>query len=302
MARSGRSSSSKRRSKGKRRGGSSGPRLRIDAAVARRLGLGAGVLAVLGALVWTVGAGIPRMQSAVAASTAEPDPLTVEFVDAPAWSEGTLQEWLAGYVRAEVADDIFDRTGLIIARETLLELGCFASVDQVRRVSANRVEVRATFLQPYAIVEHPAGTRMIDSYGYVLPAAYEPNDAVHFVTIRGVRAAPPARPGTIWPGGDLSAGLRLLRELEGKVWLHQLEAIEVRDTPRRTTIHLITDRDRRILWQSAPGEESGGEVSVAEKLRRLEHLFTEYGRIDGDQDQPIDLTDPVGIFLRPNTP
>jgi len=214
----------------------------------------------------------------------------IRFRDAPPWFSGTIREDLLARIGDEIALDPFDRSSLERLRGALVASGCFGEVRQVRRVSMDSIEVDARFLEPWAVVQWKGRPRMIDPTGIALPARYEPAPDAVYPVIRGTRYEPPAA-GERWDGGDVAAALAVARLIEEKAWARQVSVIDVHDFLRDQPMILYTDRGNRIVWRSAPGEEQPGEVSAAEKLRRLDALHERTGRIDeGLRDATLDVT------------
>ena len=102
--------------------------------------------------------------------------------------------------------------------------------------------------------------------------------------ITNARFDRPQRPGLQWDGADVSAALRLLRHIAGKPWREQVASI---DTSRYLTEEVLviqTDLGASIIWGSAPGAETGLEVSAEGKLAYLDKAWQEFNRIDTGYD------------------
>jgi len=257
--------------------------------------LGATVAVILG---WIYG--VPRLEARVAQDAViNADRIVdVQFAGAPSWVTGELESMLAMTARAQLSPDPFARGDLIRARAALLETGCFETIDQVRRIDDDLVEVRATFLEPYAVAEHSGRGWLIDRRGRLLPPSYRVGEQAHFIRIRGLRYGTPERPAAHWEGTDVTAALRLIRLLETNSWAGQIEAVDMSGFMTGQPIRIVTDRGTELIWDSPPGEEPAGEVTAREKIRRLQYLFDQFGHIDGGYESKLDLTDPRGVFAR----
>ena len=64
------------------------------------------------------------------------------------------------------------------------------------------------------------------------------------------------------------------------------------------TLVLVTDTGSRIIWGSAPGQETPLEALWERKLVRLDHLFSASGRVDQHHSGEIDLTDASVVVRR----
>lgn len=244
--------------------------------------------------------GVPRLEARVAqqAVVNADRVVDVHFIGAPSWVSGELESMLAMTARAQLSPDPFARHDLVRARDALLETGCFESVQQVRRANEQLVEVQATFLEPYALVEHDGRGWLIDRHGRLLPPSYRAGAQAHFITIRGVRYSTPAEPAAYWEGTDVTAALRLIRLLETRPWSGQVDAVNMNGFMNGEPIRLVTNRGTELIWDSPPGDEQAGEVTAEEKIRRLQYLFDQFGHIDAGYDAQLDLSDPRGVFAR----
>lgn len=163
-------------------------------------------------------------------------------------------------------------------------VGWVRRVRAVRRRPDGRFEVRCEYRLPMAMVQSRGGFHLVDRQGVRLPGEYS-YDA-RWMCVHGVSAAPP-RPGEVWMGDDLRAGLDLIELVGRRAYGVQIEGVIVdnaqgRVDPRASHLELATDRPRgRIRWGSAPGREIE-ENSVAQKLGILDANFRMTGRIDAD--------------------
>ncbi len=257
------------------------------------------LLAVIGVIVgWMFG--VPQLESRVAAATiaGAEQIVDVRFANAPSWVQGDLEAMLAHTAGAHLSPNPLAHDELVNAQNALLETGCFESIQQLRRVDVTRVEVHATFLTPYAVVNGSNHNWIIDRNGRLLPASYRVSDQSHFIAIRGVRYEPPREPAQRWEGTDITAALRLIRLIESQRWAGQIDAVDITGFMQGKPMRLRTDRGSVLLWHSAPGDEAAGEVSANEKIRRIDFLFEQRGHVDGGYDNELDLADPRGVFAR----
>jgi hypothetical protein len=275
---------------------SSLPRLRIGVG-GRNLRIaswGVGVAAVvLGS--WL---GVPRLRAAVSEAQWA-DSVAIEFADAPVWVEDDLRDKLILTARAQLSGDPLAGDELMLVHRALLNEGWFESIEQVRRVAADRVRVEATWVKPFALVRDDEGDHLIDPYGTLLPRTF-PHDgaAAAWIVITGPRYDRPQRPGAQWDGADIAAALRLLRLIDQQPWLGMVRSIDVSKYVPDGDLEMITDRGSRILWGSAPGDEEAGEAAPKRKLMYLQYQAEHYDHIDGGHAGLIDITSPTGVFAR----
>jgi len=190
---------------------------------------------------------------------------------------------------AECAGGPFSHADLERMRAAIEATGWFDRVDRIIRTSAERIEVRGAFVEPFTLIEDGSGNHLVDRTGRLLP--------LHLASGFPLRSAPMivgarfARPsvGDRWEGRDVEAGLRLVEQLCGRAWSSQVVAVNVADYTTSEALWLETDRGARLLWGRAPGEERGREVPARQKIAYLEYFFEESGRIDRNLAE-LDLT------------
>ena len=238
--------------------------------------------------------GVPRLQARIDHEAAMTDS-DIRFLNPPAWMNGGLEAWLVLTVQQELKRNPLDNADLVQARNALLDTGCFERIEQIRRVTTSEVEIEAVFLQPFAIVTDSEGDHLVDSHGRLLPAKYRVGASVHFLRITGARFNRPLRPGLQWDGADISAGLHIARLVFSREWWRQIEAIDVSNIDRIT---IRTSHDCHVIWGSVPGEEAVGEVTAEKKIQRLDYINSNFGRIDIDCPNELDITDPKVVTAR----
>lgn len=245
---------------------------------------------------------VPQMQ-AFASSRAQVNPheVTIRFVDPPQWIKGPLGDSLLRTATMQIGGDPLMRNDLVAVRQALVETGWFDSVDQVRRSQPDLVEITARFVNPYTLIRDGSGYHLIDLEGKLLPKSYGPGDdlpmmydsrraaTVPMIAISGAHFKRPAV-GQRWDGADISAGLKLLQLIDRQDWRHQIIEVDVSQFLKDGPIRLRTDLDSVILWGGAPGEEAALELLAAGKIQRLNLLYANHGRIDGNRPGELDIT------------
>ncbi|MCZ6835009.1 MAG: hypothetical protein O7G85_04475 [Planctomycetota bacterium] len=248
----------------------------------------------VGGLVASWILGVPKLQAYVAQHQPVQE-LEVRFTNPPVWMNGDLEAWLVLTVHQQLISDPQDRGTLTNARHALLETGCFDDVLQVRRTALNEIEVDAVFMQPFAVVVDQQGEHLVDPRGRLLPAGYRIGPSSHFIRIIGTAFQRPTNAGESWRGADLSSALHIIRMIDDHTWWRQIKTLNVQN------IEMITMSTRhgcRIIWGGAPGEEAIGEVTAEQKIGRLTYIDKNYGRIDVDCPNELDITDPKVVTAR----
>ena len=223
--------------------------------------------------------------------------LSVTFNNPPVWLDESLLYELKNMVRSHLGAVPVGRQGLINASEALEGTGWFSCVDQVAWEDASHATVDASFLVPHARVQTSTDNRFVDPMGIVLPERdgkiVSPD--YHFVTLLAPEHQPPLRPGLRWDGGDIIAGLQVLRLMYDKPWALQVALIDLSSWSYDGSLTLVTDTPCRLRWGSAPGQEVGLEALAQEKLARLDHMYRDYGAIDQGRSVNLDFTRPDRI-------
>lgn len=214
------------------------------------------------------------------------DPVSTDDVllaDAPGWMSPEVRARVATAVAEQVSSNPLDGASLREAARALASEPWVARVERVQRLASGKVEVRADYRQPMAVVEGLDGYHLVDDQGYKLPGLYYRDQVgrLGLPLIVGVQAAPPGRPGQQWPGDDLQAGLDLVKLLAGERFFNQIESFDVgtRDNRGRLRLALRT-RTGMVLWGLPVGQESAVEQSAMTKVSWLRRVNAEKGSVD----------------------
>ena len=242
----------------------------------------------VGSLITLTAISVPSLRATRIAAT----DLVVTFDDPPVWLDSSLLTELKDIVRSHLAAIPVGRNGLINASTALEGTGWFTNVEQVAWVDASHATVTATFLIPHARVRTTKGQRFIDPMGIVLPSrdGRIVSSGYYFFTLNSPQNQSPQRPGLRWDGGDIIAGLQVLRLIYDKPWALQIEMIDLSTWSYDGSITLVTNTPCRLRWGSAPGKEVGLEALANEKISRLDHLYREHGAIDRGRTTELDIT------------
>ena len=168
-----------------------------------------------------------------------------------------------------------------------------AQVVRVRKVPPNRVDVELVYRRPVAMVEVAEGLYPVDPNGTLLPPAdFSAADASEFPLIRNVTSKPQGPAGTNWGDVAILGAARLAEALlqapprKPSHWERLgLVAIRVPDATASTGIEdlcfeLLASGGSRIIWGRAPGSTHPGELTVEQKIGRLEKYVADFGGFD----------------------
>lgn len=232
------------------------------------------MLAVCG-VVFGLRALEPQARAAVRGET------RIEWVGLPGWLNDPY--WQS--IKQEVADgvpelypdtQIYDANVCKWVSDHVANSPWIAKLHKVTKTNDGRVLIYADFRKPFSLIERNGRAYLIDRAGVVLPRSETNVDYGQWITIRGVKAPPPAV-GQVWPGQDVQDALKLVdylgkAEADGKLpvrrFLRSVDASE--HNPKTTQLRVLTVKpESYIYWGCPPGEEYTVEASAARKLAAL---------------------------------
>lgn len=163
-----------------------------------------------------------------------------------------------------------------------------ARVVEVRKQSSPpRLQVTLEFREPVCMVEMRDGLYPLSADGTLLPSRdFSLAETAHYIKIQNVRSTPSGPEGTPWGDPTVAGACRLAESLRDHWADLQLKAIRA---PKRTTAEvdldeleysLVTDGGSSILWGRAPGVDRPGELTVTQKIGRLEKYLADFGSFD----------------------
>jgi hypothetical protein len=253
---------------------------------------------------------VPQLQ-AFAAVHNSAKTVNIRFTTQPRWMTREIAESLLRTAHMQLnGGDPFNRNELVAVRDALMATGWFDSIQQVRRLQEDLIEINATYVRPYALVLDEQGHHLIDQRGKLLPFTCKPGSPLptcaHPLTgahlpllvIANTRFARPIRPGLTWEGEDVAAALKLIDLVGAQPWRDQITQVDVAGYTRDQPMKLRTTGDCLVVWGSAPGAERGLELSASGKIDRLSILNNRYHRIDGCHKGELDITDPQLVAAR----
>ncbi len=158
------------------------------------------------------------------------------------------------------------------------------------RLDASGVVVELEYRRASAMIHVPQGMYPVDAEGTLLPPGdFSSEDVAHFPIVENVKSVPQGPAGTPW-GDDGVTGAAQLAEVLAPHWKKfNLVAIRVPDrtnalvTPDEIIYEILTGGGSQIVWGRAPSSRHPGELTVAQKIGRLEDYQAKYGRFDQPQ-------------------
>lgn len=233
----------------------------------------------------------------------------VVIVEPPEWAPHDLvdQVFRRGGLPDELSlldDELTGRLAAAFARHPWVR-----RVASVRKSLPARVSVELEFRRPTAMIRLPAGAYPVDAEGTLLPPEdFSASQAKRFPAIEGIVSLPQGPAGSPWGDPFVSEAAQLAAVLEPHWERYRLTAIVV---PRRTTaepapddvvMQLATEGGTRIVWGRSPGTSHPGELSVEQKIGRLDQYLREFGAFDGSHGPyEIDIRHWQEISRRPLT-
>ncbi len=226
----------------------------------------------------------------------------------------TPPEWIPDDLVAQV----FERAGLhsdeSLLDETLSERVAAAfythpwveNVRSVRKSFPAHLYVDVIYREPVAMVKGVDGFYPVDRNSILLPPRdFTEADIQRYPVIERVSSVPAGRLGQPWGDPTVSGAAQLAAVLnrsenDKKSWWEKLE-LEAILVPRRVAFteeqdqleyQLLTKGGSEIQWGRSPVTQHPGELTVAQKLQRLDEYRRDYGSFD-------DSHGPWNIDIRP---
>lgn len=238
------------------------------------------------------------------------NPPRVVLKDRPSWMSDALANKIARVAAPDVAYSAFDHQ-LLVNTAMLLRTHpdsapWIKNVRSVRRAyektPGDTLEIDCDFRAPVALVKWETFYWLIDGDGILLPEQYTQadlrkvmydGDHLNLRIIEGVGTSPPES-GQKWQGGDLAAGIDMVRLLFDKPYADEIERINVanfggRQDAREAQLVLITRYQTQVRWgRPIHAADYLIEVTPAQKLEYMAQLVRDFGRVDA-RHSAVDL-------------
>ncbi len=212
----------------------------------------------------------------------------IEITTPPHWVPHDLVDQVAHGGRLPdrmslLAPDLTDRVAAAFRRHPWV-----AEVVEVRRQSSPpRLSVSLAYRTPVCMIEKRDGLYPVSEEGILLPTKdFSLAETAHYLRVLDVRSLPSGAEGTGWGDPTVVGASRLAGALRD-CW-KRLGVAAIRVPPRTKaeialedlTFELLTTGGSTILWGRAPDIDHPGELSVEQKIGRLEKYLADYGSFD----------------------
>jgi hypothetical protein len=161
-----------------------------------------------------------------------------------------------------------------------------ARVVHVQKSVPAQINVELEYRRPVAMVQVDSGMYPIDPQGILLPPSdFSVAETRSYPLIVDVKSTPRGSAGTPW-GDPLIFGAARIADVLSTHWkdfdLQKIRRIpQTSETSTETTFYeLVTVGGSRILWGRAPGVDHPGELTVEQKIGRLQRYHSDFGGFD----------------------
>lgn len=230
------------------------------------------------------------------------EPPKVVLKDRPVWMSDFLADQIANSARPLGTHSPFDHDVLVEMAHQLSLNPWIRTVRAVRRCFGTRpgdtIELDCDYRAPVALVHWKDYFWLVDGMGVKLPEQFTADQVPRILLgrdgkmnvriVEGVRQ-PPVESGHVWPGADLAAGLDLAKLLYAQPYAEEIVKVDVtnfggRENPRDAQLTLVTRYGTGVKWgRPINAKDFFVEVSTAQKLRDLQLVREQYGRVDAGQ-------------------
>ena len=234
--------------------------------------LAVAVLAFMAHMTWEQVTGQPKYQVDLSA---------INIVNFPSWCTPKIKTLINESVSLSGRKSIFDRDLTAVVGRRYYESPWVDRLVWVRKAFPNTISVRVQLREPGVAVRQGGRYYVVDQNGVRLPLTYTtwPVNDVKCAFVTGISTAPPA-PGKRWDDPAIADGIAVLDVIAGDNLASALNITTVdlsnhggRRDPRQSEIVLITEHRAQILWGRSPNAESFGELSVEQKLAKLDSFL-----------------------------
>ena len=183
------------------------------------------------------------------------------------------------------------------------------SVESVRKHPDAGIEVKLNYRQPVAMVEVSEGLLPIDGSAVLLPPIdFSYADTQRYPHIEGTITIPDSEVGKVWEDRRIQGAARIAAALQTEWQELKLKSILLpidegsTDEADALSFVLKTEGGSRIHWGRAPESGHPGELTVAQKIGRLQQYLQQFGSFDAPHGPyEIDIRHWQEISRRPTT-
>lgn len=163
-------------------------------------------------------------------------------------------------------------------------------VVSVKKSFPAAIDVEVKYRTPVAMVEQKQGRYPVDARGTLLPTQdFSPTDAQAYPQIAGIHSTPQGPAGSDWGDPIVTEAARLASEIAPQ-WkkLHLASIVCPRSISKGDGLDegvftLTTSGGSEIVWGHGPGSDHPGELSISQKIERLEWYAAKFGGLDQPQ-------------------
>jgi len=200
------------------------------------------------------------------------------------------------YFRAQLPAELplLDDSTLLKVADAFIADPWVADIRRVKKDYPSFIQLDIVYRHPAAMVRIGDGLYPVDEKGVLLPSRdFTRDEALQFPIISNVRSVPSGADGTEWGDPAVTGAARLAwvfynGDQPGEPKWKRFELAEIRVPRRRSAdetiddmvFELVTRGGSRIVWGRAPGIAHPAELSVDQKIARLESYIASYGSFE----------------------
>ena len=215
------------------------------------------------------------------------------------WLARQTQRELLELAESALSGNPMDQASLVRCEELLMGTGWFSRVDRIARTPAGNISIKATWREPVAAVRCDGLDWIVSEKTELMPLHYPP-DMSRLPLVMKPTSPRPAKPGEVWIGGDVEAGLALLAFLkQHDEIMKQVRGVDVSGFAKGRQLAIITDRGNRIIWGTPTNAHTPGEPTTRKKIEWLLDMQAspKFGRRIDAGAPVIVLNNPAGVMI-----
>ncbi len=215
------------------------------------------------------------------------------------WLARQTQQELLGLAETALSGNPMDHASLVRCEALLMTTGWFSSIDRIARTPSGNISIKATWRQPVAAVRCDGLDWIVSEKTELMPLHYPP-DMSRLPLVMKPTSPRPTKPGEVWIGGDVEAGLALLAYLkQHDEIMKQVRGVDVSGFAKSRQLAIITDRGNRIIWGTPTNAHTPGEPTTRKKIEWLLDMQASprFGRRIDAGAAVIVLNNPAGVMI-----
>ena len=215
------------------------------------------------------------------------------------WLARQTQQELLELAQTALSGNPMDHASLIRCEALLMSTGWFSRIDRIARTPTGNISIKATWREPVAAVRSDGLDWIVSEKTELMPLHYPP-DMSRLPLVMKPTSPRPTKPGEVWIGGDVEAGLALLAYLkQHDEIMKQVRGVDVSGFARGRQLAIITDRGNRIIWGTPTNAHTPGEPTTRRKIEWLLDMQAspKFGRRIDAGAAVIVLNNPAGVMI-----